>query len=252
MPSSESGTPRQSVSRLLRFLPIAVLLALLGTGLLLGWHQYLSLDYLAEARTTLKDFAAEHRYLAALAYLLAYAIAVAIAFPATWLLTLIGGFLFGIFEGGLLAASGATIGATILFWAARTAFGDGLRSRVDGFAGKVARGFEDNAFSYLLALRLAPILPFSVVNILPALFKVPLVTYLAATLLGILPGALVYASIGQGFEAILAEAAAANRPLGFGDLVTPGITLSLLGLAALAAISPVSKFVRRRWVKRNA
>lgn len=253
MQTSDSGTPRRSVpNRLLRFLPIALLLALLATGILLGWHQYLSLDYLAEARAALKAFAAEQGYVAVLAYLLAYAVAVAIALPVTWLLTLIGGFLFGTFGGGLLAASGATIGATMLFWAARTAFGDGLRNRVDGFAGKVARGFEDNAFSYLLAMRLAPILPFSVVNILPALFKVPLVTYLAATLLGILPGALVYASIGQGFETILAEAATANRPLGIGDLVTPGITLGLLGLAALAAIAPVSKYVRRRWVKRNA
>ncbi|MVT01062.1 TVP38/TMEM64 family protein, partial [Devosia marina] len=127
-----------------------------------------------------------------------------------------------------------------------------LRSRVDGFAGKVAKGFEANAFSYLLALRLAPVFPFAVVNIVPALFKVPLTTYVLATLLGILPGALVYASIGQGLETILADAAALDRPVGVGDLVTPGITLGLLGLALLAAIAPLSGFIRRKLSDRNA
>lgn len=251
MQASDDTKP-QLAPWLVRLLPIAVLVALLGTGLLLGWHHYLTLAYLAEARTTLKSFAAEQGLLAALAFIFAYALAVAVAFPATWLLTLMGGFLYGIFVGGLLSALGATIGATILFWAARTAFGEGLRSRVKGFAAKAAKGFEDNAFSYLLALRLAPIFPFSAINVLPALFKVPLATYVSATLLGILPGALVYASIGQGLETILAKAATSNRAIGIGDLVTPGLTLGLFGLAALAAIVPVSKFVRKRWATRNA
>ncbi|MVS97409.1 TVP38/TMEM64 family protein, partial [Devosia marina] len=157
-PSSQGG------KSLLRFAPLALILVLLATGLLLGWHRYLTLDYLAEIRTTLKAFAADHGWLAVLTYVLVYAIAVSVAFPATWLLTLAGGFLYGIWIGGLLAATGATIGATLLFWAAQTAFGEGLRSRVDGFAGKVAKGFEANAFSYLLALRLAPVFPFAVVN----------------------------------------------------------------------------------------
>lgn len=245
-PSTQAG------KALLRFVPLALILVVLVTGLLLGWHRYLTLEYLAAIRTTLKAFAADHGWLAVLTYVLVYAIAVAVAFPATWLLTLAGGFLYGIWIGGLLAATGATIGATMLFWAAQTAFGEGLRSRVDGFAGKVAQGFEANAFSYLLALRLAPVLPFAVVNIVPALFKVPLTTYVAATLLGILPGALVYASIGQGLETILAEAAALDRPVGVGDLVTPGMTFGLLGLALLAAIAPLSGFIRRKLAGRSA
>ncbi|GAB5429374.1 MAG: hypothetical protein Devi2KO_28330 [Devosia indica] len=245
-PSTKAG------KALLRFVPLALILVVLVTGLLLGWHRYLTLEYLAAIRTTLKAFASDHGWLAILTYVLAYTVAVSVAFPATWLLTLAGGFLYGIWIGGLLAATGATIGATMLFWAAQTAFGEGLRSRVDGFAGKVAQGFEANAFSYLLALRLAPVLPFAVVNIVPALFKVPLTTYVAATLLGILPGALVYASIGQGLETILAEAAALDRPVGVGDLVTPGMTFGLLGLALLAAIAPLSGFIRRKLAGRSA
>ncbi|WP_137152695.1 VTT domain-containing protein [Devosia sp. FKR38] len=247
-PSTRAPAPAKA---LLRFAPLGLIVIVLLTGLLLGWHRYLTLDYLAAIRLTLKGFALDHGWLAALAYVLAYGLAVAVAFPATWLLTLAGGFLYGIWLGGLLAAAGATIGATVLFWAAQTAFGEGLRSRVNAMAGKVARGFEANAFSYLLALRLAPIFPFSAINVLPALFKVPLTTYVAATLLGILPGAMVYASIGQGLETILAEAATRDRPVGVGDLVTPGITLGLLGLALLAAVAPIASVIRKHWAARN-
>jgi len=248
----QSDRLAQLLSALRRFAPLGVILAVLATGLLMGWHQYLTLDYLADARAALKSTAADYGWLAALAYVCVYAVAVSVAFPATWLLTLAGGFLYGVWIGGLLAALGATIGATVLFWAAQTAFGEGLRSRVAGFAGKVARGFEANAFSYLLALRLAPVFPFSAINILPALFKVPLPTYVGATLLGILPGALVYASIGQGLETVLAEAAASDRPVGVGDLITPGITLGLLGLAILAAIAPVAGLLRKRGAERES
>ncbi len=245
-------TDREVLRTLRRFAPLGVILAVLATGLFMGWHQYLTLNYLADARAALKSTAADYGLLSALAYVCVYALAVSVAFPATWLLTLAGGFLYGVWIGGLLAVLGATIGATVLFWSAQTAFGETLRARVAGFAGKVARGFEANAFSYLLALRLAPVFPFSAINILPALFKVPLPTYVGATLLGILPGALVYASIGQGLETVLAEAAASDRPVGVGDLITPGITLGLLGLAILAAIAPVASFLRKRWAERGS
>ncbi|WDR06302.1 VTT domain-containing protein [Devosia rhodophyticola] len=232
--------------RFLRFLPLGILAGILIVGLLLGWQRYFTLDYLAEVRTTIKTFAAEQGIVAILGYVLAYSVAVAVAFPATWLLTLIGGFLYGWLFGGVLAAVGATIGATALFWAARTAFGDWLRERAKGTASKVASGFEGNAFSYLLALRLLPILPFALVNIVPALFKIPTRIYVAATFLGILPGVFVYAYLGQGIEGALSLAAESGRTVGLGDLVTPEITLGLLGLALLACVAPVYKFIRSR------
>jgi len=229
--------------------PIAILLGVLITGLLLGWQRYFTLDYLAEAREGIKAFASENGLLAALIYVLGYAAAVAVAFPATWLLTLAGGFVYGFLVGGLLAAIGATIGASILFWAAKTAFGDSLRQRAGGFVDRAAKGFEKNAFSYMLALRLAPVFPFAVVNVVPALLKVPFSTYFFATLIGILPGALVYASIGQGLESVLIEVAESGRDVSLSDLVTPGLSLGLLGLALLAAAQPLFRLVRARWFK---
>jgi uncharacterized membrane protein YdjX (TVP38/TMEM64 family) len=249
VPAADAAPTGTTSRGLGRFVPIAILLGVLITGLLLGWQRYFTLDYLAEAREGIKAFASENGLLAALIYVLGYAAAVAVAFPATWLLTLAGGFVYGFLVGGLLAAIGATIGASILFWAAKTAFGDSLRQRAGGFVDRAAKGFEKNAFSYMLALRLAPVFPFAVVNVVPALLKVPFSTYFFATLIGILPGALVYASIGQGLESVLIEVAESGRDVSLSDLVTPGLSLGLLGLALLAAAQPLFRLVRARWFK---
>lgn len=246
VPAADAAPRGKASAAITRFLPIVILLGVLLTGLLLGWQRYFTLDYLAGAREGIRAFAGEKVLLAALIYVLGYAAAVSVAFPATWLLTLAGGFVYGIVPGGLLAAIGATIGASILFWAARTAFGDSLRQKAGGFVDRAARGFEKSAFSYMLAMRLAPVLPFSVVNVLPALFKVKFRSYFLATLIGILPGALVYASIGQGLETVLIEVAASGRAVSLSDLVTPGLSLGLLGLALLAMVQPVYAFVRSR------
>lgn len=248
-PAADEPSKVSSSRGLARFVPIAILLGVLITGLLLGWQRYFTLDFLAGARESIKAFASENGVLAALIYVLGYAVATAVAFPASWLLTVAGGFVYGAFLGGLLAAIGATIGASILFWAAKTAFGDSLRQRVGGFVDRAAKGFETNAFSYMLALRLAPIFPFAAVNIIPALLKVPFSTYFIATLIGILPGALVYASIGQGLESVLIEVAESGRDVSISDLITPGLTLGLLGLALLAIAPTLFKLIRARWFK---
>lgn len=231
---------------LLRYLPILAIAVAIGVGFALGWHEHLTLQSAIEARQSVRQFAADQVVLAALVYIVGYALAVAIAFPATWLLTVMGSAVFGLVGGGLLAALGATLGATALFLAARTAFGDVLRKNAQGFVARVAAGFERNAFSYLLALRLAPLLPFSVVNVLPALFKVGTPVFVIATLLGILPGTFVYASIGAGLDDIIASAAAEGRLPELGDLISPALTLGLLGLAVLAVLPTVLKSLMSR------
>lgn len=243
---AEVPAQRRWARRLIRVVPLLVLLAILVAGLLLGWQRYFTIDYLAGIRLSIKTFAQDQVLLAVALYTVGYAAAVAVAFPATFLLTLAGGFVYGTLLGGLLAATGATFGATILFWAARSAIGDSLRQRAGGFVDHAARGFENHAFSSLLALRLLPALPFAVVNILPAIFKIPTRTYVAATIIGIIPGALIYAAIGQGLETVLAEAAVSGRAIGIEDLVSPGLTLGLAGLALLAIAPPVYKFIRAR------
>jgi uncharacterized membrane protein YdjX (TVP38/TMEM64 family) len=230
-----------------RFAPIGVVVAGLAFGYAMGWQECLSLEYLGDSREALKRFGAANPVLAPVGFVLLYAVAVAFSFPAASILTIISGFLFGWFAGAIYAILAATTGATALFLAARTAFGGFLKERAGSTAGKLACGFEKDAFGYLLALRIAPFIPFFVVNIAPALFNVRLKTFLAATLIGILPGAFAYAWLGQGLDSVLMAARAAGRDATVSDLVTPEITIAFVVLALVAALATI---VRKVWAPR--
>ncbi|PSJ57422.1 TVP38/TMEM64 family protein [Mesorhizobium soli] len=230
-----------------RYAPLVVVLVGLATGYALGWQHYLTLDYLAESRQVLKDFAADNPVLAPLGFMAIYTAAVACSFPAASIMTVFGGFLFGWLLGGIYAIVAATVGATIIFMAARTVCGSFLRRRVGGLACKLSDGFEKNAFGYLLVLRLAPFAPFFIVNVAPALFNVRLRTYVAATFIGIIPGGFAYAWLGQGCDSVLMAAETAGQQATIRDLVTPQITIAFLALALVAALATV---VKRMWASR--
>ncbi|WP_295808517.1 TVP38/TMEM64 family protein [uncultured Nitratireductor sp.] len=228
-----------------RFVPLLVVLAGLAGGYALGLHQYLSLDFLSESREMLRGYVAENPILAPLGFALLYALAVAFSFPAASILTLFAGFLFGWLLGGALVAVAATAGASAVFLAARGALSGALTRKIGGRVSRMAKGFEEDAFNYLLVLRLAPVFPFWVVNIAPALFNVRLRTYATATFLGILPGTFAYAYLGHGLDSVLVAAAEAGRAVTLGDLVTPQLTLAFAALALTAAIPVVVKKLRR-------
>jgi uncharacterized membrane protein YdjX (TVP38/TMEM64 family) len=226
-----------------RFLPVVLIAAGFAAGYLFGLHEYLSLKALAESRDALIARVEANQIAAGLVYMLAYATATAFAFPAASILTIAGGFLFGWLAGGAMTAIAATIGATAIFLAARTALGDVLQKKAGPRIGRLGEGFRQNAFSYLLILRLAPVFPFFVVNIAPAFFSVPTRTFVTATLIGILPGTFVYAYLGEGIGSVLDAAAAAGREVSLGEIVTPEITAAFFLLALLA----VAALLLRRW-----
>ena len=228
-----------------RLAPLFVVAGGLLAGYALGLHEYLSLTFLSESRDVLRGFVAQNPVLAPLGFAVLYALAVAFSFPAASILTLFAGFLFGWLLGGALVAVAATIGASAVFLAARGALSGVLAQKIGGRVSRMARGFEDDAFNYLLVLRLAPIFPFWVVNIAPALFNVSLRTYATATFLGILPGTFAYAYLGHGLDSVLVAAAEAGREVTLGDLVTPQLTLAFGALALVAAIPVVVKKLRR-------
>lgn len=232
-------------SPLKRLAPLFVVAGGLLAGYALGLHEYLSLTFLSESRDVLRGFVAQNPVLAPLGFAVLYALAVAFSFPAASILTLFAGFLFGWLLGGALVAVAATIGASAVFLAARGALSGVLAQKIGGRVSRMARGFEDDAFNYLLVLRLAPIFPFWVVNIAPALFNVSLRTYATATFLGILPGTFAYAYLGHGLDSVLVAAAEAGREVTLGDLVTPQLTLAFGALALVAAIPVVVKKLRR-------
>lgn len=235
-----------------RFGPLAVIAAALGSAYVFGLQDIFSIDWLADQRETLTGLIAEHYAVTLIGFAVLYAVAVATAFPAASVLTIGGGFLFGWLVAGLVVAVSATVGATILFLVARTSFGAGLRALAGPRVDRLADAFESNAFSTMIVLRLAPVFPFFVMNIAPALFRVPVATYAAATLIGILPGTFAYTYLGSGIESVLITAEAAGESVEVADLVTPQLTLAFAALALVAALSAlVRRFLPRKVAGRH-
>jgi uncharacterized membrane protein YdjX (TVP38/TMEM64 family) len=199
----------------------------------MGAKSYLSLEALRHYRWILAAFVEEHVILAPAAYLLLYVATVAVSFPSAGFLTVTGGFLFGASLGTVLAAFGATLGATLLFLIARTSFGDVLARRAGPLTQRLQEGFHQDSFSYLLFLRLVPLFPFWLVNLAAALFGMKLPPYISATAIGILPATFVLAYFGEGLATTIEE----RQPLSLHLLVA----FILLGLLALLPVGV------RRW-----
>ncbi|MEM7696672.1 MAG: TVP38/TMEM64 family protein [Pseudomonadota bacterium] len=235
-----------------RFLPLGIIAALLVAGYAAGLHKTLSLETIIREHETLATWVAENFVLAAIAYLGAYVAAVAVSFPGASLLTIVGGFLFGVALGSVLTVVAATIGASIIFLVAKTSLGAPLRARAGQFADRLARGFETNAFNYLLSLRLQPILPFWLINVAPALFNVKLTTYALATAIGIIPGTVAYNLLGDGLGALIRAQEAANPgcaeagtcEIDLSALISPLMIAALVALSVAALIPVILKRVR--------
>lgn len=194
-----------------------------------GGQQFLSLETVKSNRDALLSFADRH-YVAALAIaFLVYSGATALSFPGGLVLSLAMGFIFGRWVGTALVVIAATTGATGIFLAARYLFADTARKRLGSLGEKINAGFTDNAFSYLLFLRLVPLFPFFLVNIAPAFTATPVRTYVLATLLGIIPGTFVYVNLGQTLGRIDSLQGLVSAP-----------TLLAFGLLGALALLPVA------------
>jgi len=229
------------VSRgLVRLLPLAVLVLGLVLFLALDLEEYITFETLQEHRSWLVTQVGRHSVLTAVVFVLGYATVVAFSIPGAAVLTISAGFLFGTVLAAVLAVVGATLGAVAVFLAARTAFGDCLRARAGAALTRMRDGFQENAFHYLLVLRLVPLFPFWLVNLVPAFLGVPLRTYVLATFFGIIPGTVIFASVGDGLGAILDEGEKPNLLVIF----EPEILLPLIALAVFALLPVIYKRVK--------
>lgn len=223
-----------------RLLPLVVIAAGFAAFFVCGGDQYLSFDALSENRRALMEWRSGNEVVAAAAFMLLYALVTAFSVPGAVWMTIGGGFLFGAIFATVYVVIGATIGATLIFLAARYALGDYLRSKAGPAVRKMEAGFRDNALSYLLFLRLIPVFPFWLVNLVPAFLGVPVWTYVAATLVGIIPGAFVYASVGNGIGAVID---AGGRP-DLSIIFDPEILIPIAGLAVLALLPVLYKWIK--------
>jgi uncharacterized membrane protein YdjX (TVP38/TMEM64 family) len=201
----------------------------------LGWHRYISFDMIRMHRGMLMDWVARWGMLAGFAYIAGYALMAAFSIPGGALATIVGGYLFGLWLGMAASVIGATLGAIAVFLAARTALGDLLRAKAGSGLRRMEDGFRRNAFSYLLVLRLVPIFPFWLVNLVPAFCGVPLRTYALATLIGIVPGSFVFTSVGNGLGALLDRGESPDLMIVFQwEILLPILGLALLALLPIA------------------
>jgi uncharacterized membrane protein YdjX (TVP38/TMEM64 family) len=222
-----------------------ILLAGFITFFASGAHEFFSWQVLDQHYTTIKVFVIHKQWLSYLGFFCAYFAAVAFSLPIAGLLTLAGGAILG-WPAAILAVIAATAGAGLVFFAARNLFSDILQRRAGPFLGKLEDGFSQNAFFYLLALRLAPTVPFWVLNIVPALTRMGIAQFLAATFIGIFPGSFVYVWVGRGFD----QALTAGQTPDLRILTSPDLLLPLTALGAFALV-PILLKIRQASTKKQ-
>lgn len=218
----------------------ALLAVLLAGAAVAFWLAGDRLNYreLHENYRALEGWRDRNLALAVAAFAGVYIAAVTFSVPGAVWLTLVGGFLFGIPGGAALVVVSATLGATLLFLAARTVLAAPLRALAGGWVGRLERGFRRGEVSFLLVMRLVPAVPFFVANLAPAFLGARPWTFAWTTFVGIIPGTLVYISIGAGLGEQLERG---ERP-DLGVIFQPYVLGPLLGLAALAALPLVLRW----------
>jgi uncharacterized membrane protein YdjX (TVP38/TMEM64 family) len=253
-------TPQQAPSRraVRRLLPLAAILLLAGVVLATGLHRHLSFETLVRHHDAIHQFIAANLAAAIAIFAVLYIAVVALSIPGALILTLSGGILFGGLLAGAVVVVAATVGASVVFLIAKTAFGENLARRAGPVAEKLAAGFREDAFHYLLFLRLVPVFPFFLVNLVPALAGVNLGTFVTATAIGIVPATFAFAFVGAGLDSVVrAQGAAYQACLATGRadcrvdfelrmIATPELLAGLAALGVLALIPVLVKRLRAR------
>jgi uncharacterized membrane protein YdjX (TVP38/TMEM64 family) len=240
--SSPTDANEKQTTAFIRRLPMIIIaiVAVLGAVFL---KDYLTFDALSENRETLLAFRDANYLLTVLVFISAYIVIVAFSLPGATIATLTGGFLFATFPGALFNVTGATLGATGIFLAARWGFGEKLGAKLEGSEGivkKIKDGIDENQWSMLFLIRLVPAVPFFMANLIPSFLEVPTRRFIISTFFGIIPGAVVYTSVGAGLGEVFERGETPN----LGIIFEPFIIGPIIGLSVLAALPIAIKALR--------
>lgn len=230
-------TPNTAGDNWLKLLILALFAGAIITFFALGGQKYLSLDTIKSNRDALLGFTRDHQLAMICIAFLVYTVAVACSLPGAVVLSLTCGFLFGRWMGSLVIVAAATLGATLVFLAARYLIADWARSKMGALGRKINEGFSENAFNYLLFLRLVPAFPFFLVNLAPAFTNIRVPTYVLATAIGIIPGTFVFANLGETLGTIDSLSGLVSKET--------LVAFALLGVLALIPIA-IKKFKTKR------
>jgi pyruvate/2-oxoglutarate dehydrogenase complex dihydrolipoamide dehydrogenase (E3) component/uncharacterized membrane protein YdjX (TVP38/TMEM64 family) len=228
-------TRRVSASRLALLLVFA---AAIAAFFLADFDRYFTLDALMSRADALRAFVAARPVSAVLAYFALYVAVAALSLPGAALMTLTGGALFGLTWGTLIVSFASTLGATLALLAARYLFRDSVRHKLGNRLAAVDRGIAREGAFYLFTLRLVPVFPFFVVNLLCALTALPIGTFWWVSQLGMLPGTIVYVNAGRELGALES----------LSGILSPSLLASFaaLGVLPLAARKLVDGVAARR------
>ena len=238
---TDTGQRMNEKSPLTRYAPLVVIAAVAAIGAF-ALRDYLGFEVLRDNRDALITFRDNHWVLTVLGFVTVYVLIVTFSLPGALIATLTGGFLFGTLFGAAINVTAATLGAILIFLAVKFGLGEKLRQRMDASAGVVSRikkGLDENQWSMLFFIRLVPAVPFFVANLIPALLDVPLRRFVISTFLGIIPGSLVYTSVGAGLGEVFARGETPN----LGIIFEPHILLPILGLCGLSLLPVLIKAV---------
>jgi len=225
-----------------KVIPLLIVAAGITAFFVMGFDAYLSFEALRDNRDDLIRWSEANQLLAIGSFMAIYAIAVALSLPGATIMTLAGGFIFGTFQATIYVVSAATLGALLIFILARYSLADFFKSKAGKAADKMEQGFKTNALSYLLFLRLVPLFPFWLVNLVPAFLGVPMRTFVIGTFIGIIPGTAVFCSVGNGLGAVFEAGGVPDLSI----IRQPEIIGPILALAVLSLVPIIYKKVKSK------
>ncbi|WP_204848476.1 TVP38/TMEM64 family protein [Rhodopila globiformis] len=206
-----------------RIAVLAVIAGLIAAFFALGLQHVLSLDALRSNEHDLLAFRNRQPVVAAAAYVLLYMAVVTLAVPGAVVMTLAGGAIFGLPEGTVLASFASSFGAAAAFLASRFLFRDWVKRRFQSRLEQVNRGLEKDGWVYLLSLRLVPVIPYTLINLVFGVTAIPLALFYGVSQIGMLPATIVYVNAGTRLEHVRSAS----------DILSPVMIGSLLLLAIL-------------------
>ena len=211
-------------------------------------RDYLSYETLRNNHESLINFKNENYWVTVIIFIISYITLVTFALPGSPIASLTGGFLFGLAFGTFLNVTAAATGATLIFLAAKNGFGNKLTQRIDASEGsirKIRDGIKRDEISYLFLIRLIPIIPFAVANLVPALFGVSLRNFFFTTYIGIIPGGLVFTWLGSGLSEVFKQNKEPNFSIIF-EIYVIGPILCLCLMSFLPIILKKLGFIKNQ------
>ena len=221
-----------------RFVIIAVVALGIGAFFALGLGQYLSLEYLQASRVRAVEQVNAAPVTASMVFFLIYVVVTGLSLPGAAVMTVAAGAIFGVWWGVLLVSFASSVGATIAFMISRLVLGDWVQRRFASYLEPINRGFDSEGAFYLFSLRMVPVFPFFIVNLLMGLTRIGVLQFYVVSQLGMLAGTFVFVFAGT-------QLAEIHK---LGDVLSPGlmIALTLLGLFPLVAKKLIGFVAQRR------